>query len=145
MISRASITIILAFFFSFSLACPEGYSEYPAVVTSVYDGDTFTADITLESTVRLGFNLTTTVTVVVEGEKIRPYRINAPEVRGSEREEGLRSRDYLRSLIDGGTVTLCTLNDARGKYGRLLAEVYLDDVNINDLLVREGYARYEDY
>ena len=144
MISRAGFILILAFF-SFSFACPEGYNSYPALVTSVYDGDTFTTDIILESTVRLGFNLATTVTVTVEREKIRPYRIDAPELRGEEREEGLRSRDYLRSLIEGQTVTICTDDDERGKYGRLLAEVYLGDVNINDLMVEEGYARYEDY
>ena len=144
MISRLSIIVVIALS-CFSVACPQGYSEYPAVVTSVYDGDTFTVDITLESTVRLGFNLATTVTVTVEGEKIRPYRIDAPELRGEEREEGLRSRDYLRSLIDGKALTICTNQDARGKYGRLLAEVEVEGVNVSDRMVEEGYARYKQY
>jgi endonuclease YncB( thermonuclease family) len=30
--------------------------------------------------------------------------------------------------------------DRAGKYGRLLATIYLDDVNINKLLLEEGWA-----
>ena len=49
---------------------------YKAKVTSVYDGDTITADIDLG----LG--------VFVTGEKLRLSRINAPEIRGDEERPG---------------------------------------------------------
>ncbi len=51
----------------------ENLYHYRAVVVSVYDGDTCTVDIDL------GLN------TWVRGEKLRLYRINAPELRGSER------------------------------------------------------------
>ena len=62
----------------------ENLYYYRAVVVSVYDGDTCTVDIDL------GLN------TWVRGEKLRLYRINAPELRGPERPEGLKSRDFLR-------------------------------------------------
>ena len=61
--------------------------EYRAYVRKVYDGDTVTVDIDL------GFD------VVLKAQKIRLVRINAPEVRGKQRLEGLKSRDALRGKI----------------------------------------------
>ena len=84
---------------------------YRATITSVYDGDTFTADVDI------GFK------VAVRGEKIRLARINAPEIRGANRKAGLASRDYLRDLILGREVLLKTIKDKRGKYGRYLGEI----------------------
>jgi micrococcal nuclease len=111
---------------------------YKAVVQSVYDGDTCTVDIDL------GLH------TWMHGEKVRLYRINAPEVRGAEREAGLQSRDFLRSQIEGKTVLIQTIKDRKGKFGRYLAEIWLEDedggrVNVNDLLVQQGYAAYKDY
>ena len=60
----------------------ENLYHYRATVVSVYDGDTCTVDIDL------GLN------TWVRGEKLRLYRINAPELRGVERPEGLKSRDF---------------------------------------------------
>ncbi len=85
--------------------------SYKAVVRSVYDGDTCTVDIDLG----LG--------TWVHGEKIRLYRINAPEVRGVERPAGLKARDFLRSLIDGKEIFIQTIKDRKGKYGRYLGEI----------------------
>jgi micrococcal nuclease len=111
--------------------------HYRALVTAVYDGDTITADIDL------GLH------TWLRGEKIRLYRINAPELRGAERPPGLKSRDYLRSLILDKEVIIETFKDKKGKYGRYLGEVWLlqgeDYININDDLVRKGYADYKDY
>lgn len=100
---------------------------YKATCISVYDGDTVTLDISL------GFGVTMR-------EKIRLLGINTPEVRGKERELGLISRDRLRELIDGKDVIIVTHKDRGGKYGRLLATIYLDGVNINQQLVDEGLA-----
>ena len=111
---------------------------YKALVVSVYDGDTIIVDIDLG----LG--------IWVRGEKLRFYGINTPEVRGVERPEGLKSRDYLRNLIDGKEIMIKTIKDKKGKYGRYLAEIFLeaDDgelKNVNDHLVSQGYAEYKDY
>lgn len=112
--------------------------HYHAEVTSVYDGDTCTVDIDLG----LG--------VWVRGEKIRFYRINAPEVRGASKVAGKKSRDYLRGLIDKQSVILKTVKDKKGKYGRYLADVWVADEAgklycVNDKLVQEGFAVYKDY
>lgn len=112
--------------------------NYKAIVTSVYDGDTCTVDIDL------GLN------VWIRGEKLRLHRINAPELRGEERPKGLKSRDFLRSKIDGKEITIETIKDKKGKYGRYLAEIWFEEkkekfININDLLVTEGFAIYQKY
>lgn len=112
--------------------------NYRALVKSVYDGDTCPIDIDLG----LG--------TWVHGEKLRLYRINALEVRGPQRLRGLKSRDFLRSKIDGKEIIIKTFKDKKGKYGRYLADIFLaegDDkwININDLMVSEGYAEYKTY
>ena len=110
---------------------------YQATVNSVYDGDTVKVDIDLG------------LKVIVKHESLRLNRINAPEVRGDEREQGLMSRDYLRSRIDNKTVFLQTLKDKKGKYGRYLAEILLEEngelININDEMVEKGFAVYKEY
>jgi len=100
--------------------------EYEAIVTSVYDGDTITIDIDL------GFD------VILKKQKIRLLGINTPEVRGSEREKGLVSRDALREKILGEQVIIKT--EKRGKYGRWLGTIYIERTNVNQWLINEGYA-----
>ena len=112
--------------------------NYRAKVLSVYDGDTCTVEIDLGLLVK------------ISGEKIRLHRINTPEVRGAEKEAGLKARDFLRELIDGKEIILQTVKDKKGKYGRYLGEIWLQQqpgnyVNVNDLLVTKGFAQYADY
>ena len=102
--------------------------EYRAFVRKVYDGDTITVDIDL------GFD------VVLKGQKIRLLKINAPEVRGKERIEGLKSRDALRKKIGNKWIKLKTHQDKKGKYGRWLGEIWHEEECVNDWLVLEGYA-----
>lgn len=112
--------------------------HYKAVVTSVYDGDTSTVDIDLG------------LQTWVWNEILRLYRINSPELRGSERPDGLKSRDFLRNKIQNKEVVIETITDKKGKYGRYLAEIWLKNkndtfTNINDLIVNEGFAVYKEY
>ena len=102
--------------------------EYKAFVRKVYDGDTITVDIDL------GFD------VVLKNQKIRLSRINAPEIRGDQRPAGLKSRDALRSKIGNKWILIKTKKDKKGKYGRWLADIFLEDKNINDWLMAEGLA-----
>ena len=88
--------------------------------------------------ISLGFNIT------MHKQKARLLGINTPEVRGKEREAGLVSRDRLRELIDGKDIIIVTHKDKGGKYGRLLATIFLDGVNINQQLVDEGLAEVYD-
>ena len=111
---------------------------YRAKIVSVYDGDTVTANIDL------GFH------IWIYGEKLRLARINAPEVRGKEKKAGKKSRDWLRKKILGKIIIIQTTKrkngkDKKGKYGRYIVELYQDEKNINDQLVKIGLAEYKDY
>ena len=126
-IINISLTLILCC--SFTCDC---FNNYRASVTSVYDGDT----VTLTVDQGLGSSRV---------EKIRLYGINAPELRGSERTAGLVSRDSLRAWVLGKDITLETIDDKRGKYGRLLGVLHIDGVNINQKLVQSGLAKTAKY
>jgi micrococcal nuclease len=106
--------------------------EYKGYVRKVYDGDTITVDIDL------GFG------VSLKKQKLRLLRLNAPEVRGEQRPQGLKSRDALRALIGNKWVIIKTTKDKKGKYGRWLADVYINEndtqINVNSWLITEGYA-----
>ena len=111
--------------------------EYKARVTDVYDGDTITVNIDL------GFFIT------IREVKLRLYGIDTPEVRGDSREDGLVARDYLRTLILDRDVIIETMKDRKGKYGRWLAIVWIQDidgqeVNVNELLIEKGFAEVYD-
>jgi len=108
--------------------------HYKAIVTSVYDGDNCSVDIDLG------------LSVWIRGEKLRLNRINTPELRGDERAKGLLSRDFLKDKIEGKEITIETIKDRREKYGCYLAEIWLEEkkgkfININDLMVTEGFAK----
>ena len=107
---------------------------YKAHVTKVYDGDTITADVDLGMGVWL------------RNQKIRLFGLNAPEMRGVERNEGVKSRDFLRKLILNKEVTLMTYKDEKGKWGRWLGDIFISndqgvDVCINTILIQKGYAK----
>jgi len=103
--------------------------SYKAVVTSIHDGDTFTADIDL------GFG------VWLKKQTIRLFGINAPEIKGEFRSLGLTSKDRLSELTINKEILLETIKDKKEKYGRWLGVVSVDGKNVNNLLVEEGFAK----
>ena len=115
---------------------------YNIEVVSVYDGDTVRVNIDL------GFGHIWKGSDG-KGVKIRLHGINTPEVRGVERPEGLKSKQYLIDLIEGKSVVLKTIKDKTGKYGRYLGILYVGEgdswKNINETLVSEGYAIHKTY
>ena len=100
--------------------------ELPSVtIQSCYDGDTCTT---------------------TEGEKIRLACINTPELRGKKDDliPAQAARDYLNNLIAGSTVTIRRITEDR--YGRTVAELSQDLMNIQEDLVEKGFASiYERY
>ena len=108
---------------------------YRATVVSVYDGDTCKVDIDLG----LG--------VWKKKETLRLNRINAPEMRGADRDNGIIARDFLRSVIADRDILLQTVLDKKGKYGRYLAEIWIMDSagkwkNVNDMMIETDNAVY---
>ena len=109
--------------------------QYPALVVNVYDGDTITVNIDL------GFG------VELKKQKIRLYGINTPEVRGSSRDLGIISRDYVREKILNKNIILQSIKDKKGKYGRWLGIVLIGDekLNLNKELISKNLAIFADY
>jgi len=81
----------------------------------------------------------------IHDEKIRLARIDAPELRGETRDQGLKSRDCLRQLILNKEVFVETKKDIKEKYGRYLGEFWSLNgqgkyFNVNDKMLEEGFA-----
>ena len=99
-------------------------------VIKVYDGDTVTIASVLPNT-----------TEPIYRFSIRLNGIDTPEIRGKTQEEkelAIQVRDALAEKIYGKMVEL--RNVGNEKYGRVLAEIYLDGENINQWLVDENFA-----
>jgi micrococcal nuclease len=121
--------LLLPFLASSAAADPAcGLYQYKADITKVYDGDTITADIDL------GFNTWR------RNEHLRMNGIDAPEVKGDEKAEGIKARDALAARILDKTLMICTIKDKTEKFGRYLVNVYIGDELVNDWMVAQGYA-----
>jgi micrococcal nuclease len=53
----------------------------------------------------------------------------------------LLSAERLRELIEGKDVIMVSHRDRTGKYGRWLATIHMGGININKLLLEEGWAK----
>ena len=105
--------------------------EYRCTLRRVIDGDTIDVDIDL------GFK------VWLQKERVRLYGINTPESRTrnlAEKKLGLASKARLKELLPK-TFIVRTEKDGKGKFGRILGIPLVDNVNICDKLIEEGYAR----
>jgi micrococcal nuclease len=77
-------------------------------------------------------------------EKVRYIGVNTPEVhhpRKGEEPGGRAAMAVNRTLVERRAVRLETDVQARDRYGRLLAYVWVGDVMVNAELVRRGYAQ----
>lgn len=107
--------------------------EYKATVSRIVDADTLDLDIDLG----LG---------VHKKERIRLARVDAWEVRGDERIQGVKAKEFVEDLLHSiNEVTITTMKDKKGKYGRYIAEVLIPhdgkNENLSDLLVEKGHAK----
>ena len=118
--------------------------EYKFILDRVIDGDT------IDVVVDLGFD-------TFIKKRIRLLGIDAPETRlqskikdlekrKKEKERGLLAKQELTNLLKGKNKTLIarTKLDKSGKYGRILAEIFVEEsgslTNINNLLLLGGYV-----
>ena len=106
--------------------------EYKAKVIKVVDGDTIDVDLDL------GFG------IWLRGERVRLYGIDTPESRTSDKEEkkyGKAAAAFLKKWITAGGVKIKThKGEDRGKFGRILGEVWCFDTNVNQKMIEEGHA-----
>ena len=101
-----------------------------AKVIKVYDGDTITV------AARLPF-----VGSPIYRFSVRLAHIDSPEIRGGSKMEtrlAIVSRDALHKLIFGKIIEL--KNNGKEKYGRLLADLYYNDLYVNQWMIDNNYA-----
>ena len=109
--------------------------EYRCELVKVIDGDTIDIDIDL------GFG------VWMKNQRIRMYGIDTPESRTRDLEEkkyGLAAKAFLTEMLDDSHLILKTHKDERGKFGRILGEVWrttnFADQSINDYMIEKHHA-----
>ena len=106
--------------------------EYGCQVTRVVDGDTI--DVILD----LGFS-------ILHKCRVRLYGIDTPESRTRDLDEKARGKlasKFLADAINNGkkVVLRSKLKDSKGKYGRVLGEIVVDDININVSMIENYLA-----
>jgi len=107
--------------------------EYDVNIIRVIDGDTVVVDV------NLGFGIWR------RGEKIRLYGINTPEIYGVEKEEGLISKQYVKDKIEGKSILIYTVQDKTDLYGRRLAVLLVEGLNLNRDIVVQGLGEEKYY
>jgi micrococcal nuclease len=108
------------------LAAPALGTTLEGAVVRVVDGDTIH--------VRIGARV----------ESVRYIGVNTPEVHHPQRGEEAGGREATavnRHLVAGKQVRLELDVQARDRYGRMLAYVWIGEIMINAELVRLGYAQ----
>jgi micrococcal nuclease len=103
-----------------------------AKVKRVVDADT------IDLVVDCGFG-------IFRNERIRLAHVNAWEVRGEEREQGLLAKEYVEKLLPVGRTIVVKTGKEKGKYGRYIGEIITSKGDLGQLLVENGHARYQSY
>lgn len=102
--------------------------EIQAEIVEIIDGDTFVVK-TYDDAI----------------EKVRLLLIDTPESVHPKEEKQLFSEEvleYIESIVQkGDKITLELGEKERDKYDRLLAYVWVNNINLNKQLVEKGYAR----
>lgn len=122
-ISIISVLVVVAGVVVF--VCFKGSEESVFKVAKVIDGDTI---------------------VLENGEVVRYIGINAPET-GEDNNDCFSQEAFNanKELVEGKEVKLRKDVSEKDKYGRLLRYVWVDDVFVNEYLVKEGYALSAEY
>ena len=105
--------------------------EYKCKIRKVVDGDTVDVDIDL------GFG------GWLRKQRVRLVGIDTPESRTKDLEEkkyGLAAKEFLTKWVTSGGLTIKTTKDARGKFGRILGELWCFNTNVNEKMIEEHHA-----
>lgn len=106
--------------------------EYKCEVTRVVDGDT------IDCILDLGFS-------ILHKCRVRLYGIDTPESRTRDLDEKARGKlasKFLEDSIKNGeeVILRSELKDSKGKYGRVLGSIVVDDLDINQAMVEQNLA-----
>ena len=104
------------------------------MVKSVYDGDTFRVNIAGWPSI-IGTNI-----------PIRVAGVDTPEIKGkcgSEIALATQARDFAARMLESGQPIILT-NIRRGKYFRVIADVWIGEHNLAQGLIKNGLGRAYD-
>ena len=127
------IVVILSIFIFSTFSYASSKETYGNIVISrlvnVYDGDTFKVDIDSYPPI-IGKNIS-----------IRVYGIDTPEIRGTRtRDLADLAKATAKAMLESAQV-IELRNMRRGKYFRIIADVWIDGKNLGDLLIQKGRAK----
>ena len=90
------------------------------IIRSCYDGDTCTT---------------------IDGEKIRLACIDTPEIKGKKADPipAKEARDFLNNLLSNKKVSIRRVTYDR--YGRTVSELFINGINVQELIVQKGYGK----
>ncbi|MBJ7540037.1 thermonuclease family protein [Marinomonas transparens] len=100
-------------------------------IVSVYDADTFRV------------NIDGWTDIIGKNMPIRVNGVDAAEIRGKCKKEKIlakKAREFTRDFLASSSVVELK-NIKRGKYFRLIADVYGDGALLSDALIQSGLAR----
>jgi len=103
-------------------------------VTSIYDADTFRV------------NIKSWPDIIGSRMSVRVMGVDAPEIRGkceSEKKAARLAKQFTVEFLRSGSY-IELRNIKRGKYFRILAEVYVDGINLADALILAKHGRAYD-
>ena len=125
------ILILIFSLLSFSIHAKDYGNITVAEETSIYDADTFTVNIE-------GYP-----PIVGERIPIRLLGVDTPEIKGKCESEIVKARQAKQFTVQAirSAKTIELRNIERGKYFRILANVYLDGNNLANSLIQSGHAR----
>lgn len=97
-------------------------------ITSIYNGDTFRANIA-------GLH-----SLIGERISIRVAGVDTSEMRGKCKQEKDLARQAKQVTVEAlrSAKVIELRNTKRGKYFRIVADVYVDDKNLTDILISSG-------
>ena len=124
MMVKGKRTHVQFLFFFLSLSA-QALGQTVITIDSCYDGDTCTS---------------------TKREKIRLACIDTPEILGRKANPipATAARDYLNGLVAGKEISIRRIT--KDRYGRTVAELSKDGVNIQRLLVEKGFSNvYKKY
>ena len=112
------------------LGDPTDFSYRVNKVTKVVDGDTI--DVVID----LGFD-------IMYKSRVRLFGIDTPESGTRDKVEkkyGLLAKQFLKDHLKGKIVIKTHKDNETGKFGRILGEIFVDGININELMCKKGHA-----
>lgn len=116
--------------------------KYRGKVIDLYDADTITVEFDL------GFKVKFTEKCRLFGidtPEMKPRGVSDPVKKKKESDLAKEAKEYVKELILGKDLLFKThKNDEKGKFGRYLVDVIINDEEdntLNDLLIAKGYAK----